>query len=808
MLNHHNDEMPSKAIKEIEDFKEEITLLEVLARTVQQWPLIILSLTIFLGLGIFYLLVTPKTYTQYASLLIKEDSEGGSAGSMLNDFSNLGLFASNSNVQNEMETLKSPDLMEEVVDNLDLMTTYYVPNRFHKKVAYGTTLPIKVFAPDLPPTCSARYKIIASPDRKVIISDIKIKTHDGEKINSDENYVGTLGKPIMTVAGPLTVNTTAFYKPLDENLEISVVHVPRETAIRNFSKKLTVDIENQYSTVIELSLKDNNIERADSVLSMLIDVYNGSWIADKKSIANQTSRFINDRLNVIETELGHVDSDISSYKSTNLVPDITLTAKQAIEEEQKLSEDILKLTNQLQSLYRIRASLSNKTTDPTPLPANTGLDDTSIQKQISDYNQRVLDRNRLIAQSSDRNPLVNNIERDIAGLGAAISGAVDNAIHTIETEIKGLQRARGETTSRLASNPTQAKYLLSVERQQKVKENLYLFLLQKREDNELSQAFTSYSNRVIRRPGGDTKPTSPRTIIVLGACSLLGLVCPFLFIFLRENLNTRVRGRQDVKGVKIPLIGEIPETKNQKTKGNQEPKAVVKAGRRDFINEAFRVLRTNIEFARVNKDGCNVLSFTSFNPSSGKTFISYNLATALALKKKRILLIDADLRTGSASTYVGNPELGLAQYLDGQFSDVNNLLVTPDGFPELQVLPIGQIPPTPTELMERPEFGKLIEEMRLHYDYIIIDCPPINIVADAKIVDQFTDRSIFVIRAGLMERSGLPMLDQLNEEGTYRRMAFILNGVPLPHDRFGRKGINKYAYGNAYGTAYGTAYGA
>ncbi len=266
-------------------------------------------------------------------------------------------------------------------------------------------------------------------------------------------------------------------------------------------------------------------------------------------------------------------------------------------------------------------------------------------------------------------------------------------------------------------------------------------------------------------------------------------------------------GRQDVIGVKIPLLGEIPEAKRRKKKENREPQAVVKAGRRDFVNEAFRVLRTNMEFARVNKDGCNVLSFTSFNPSSGKTFISYNLATALALKKKRILLIDADLRTGSASTYIGNPELGLAQYLDGQVTDINSLLVTPDGFPDMQVLPIGQIPPTPTELMERPEFGNLINEMRSHYDYIIIDCPPINIVADAKIVDQFTDRSIFVIRAGLMERSGLPMLDQLNEEGTYRRMAFILNGVPLPHDRFGRKGINKYAYGNAYGTAYGNAYG-
>lgn len=779
--------------------KEEISLIEILSRTLQHWPWILASVIIFLALGCLYLLCTPKTYTQNATLLIKEDTQGNSAGSMLNDFASFGLFASNSNVQNEMETLKSRDLMEEVVRNLDLTTSYYIPGKFHKKVAFGSTLPVTVSMPAIPQSSTVKFKMAVTPKGEVTISDMKAKTRDGKKTNAPSDYHGTLGKEMTTVAGPVTVNPTASYLPGEEDIELYVVHTQLESAIKTFSSRLSVDIENQFSTVIELSYKDNNIERADSILAMLISVYNGNWVADKKSIAGQTSQFINDRLNVIETELGHVDSDISSYKSSNLVPDITLSAKQTLEEGQKLSEEILTLSNQLQSLYRIRNSLVHNESDPKPLPANTGLDDPGIQKQISEYNLRVLDRNRLIAQSSDKNPLVANADRDIAGLGTAIAGAVDNAILSLETDIRGLQRARGEATSRLASNPTQAKYLLSIERQQKIKENLYLFLLQKREDNELSQSFTAYSNRVIQRPGGDTEPTAPRAGIVLGGCFLLGLICPFCYMFLRENLDTRVRGRQDVKNVKVPLLGEVPEALHRKQKENEIPRPVVKAGKRDIVNEAFRVLRTNMEFARVNKEGCNVISFTSFNPGSGKSFISYNLATAFALKKKRILLIDADLRTGAASAYVGNPTKGLAQYLDGQVKDVRSLLVTPEGQPDLQVLPIGYVPPTPTELMERPEFGKLIEELRPEYDFIIIDCPPINIVADAKIVDQFSDRTIFVIRVGVMERSALPMLDRLNEEGTYRRMAFILNGVPLPRDKFGRRSSNKYAYGNAYG---------
>lgn len=809
-----------------------VPLTDILYRTLHYWKWVLLSLVVCVGAGVFYLLRTPNVYTQSASILIKEDAKGKSSAG-IDDFGDFGLFSNNTNIQNEITTLKSPDLMEDVVKRLNLDMNYYLPGRFHKIVAYGSTLPVQVKMVDYPDNATASFHLVVSPEGKVTISNLKI----GSGEEADKTYNVAFNDTLRTIAGAMVVSPSAYYVK-GEGTDLDVVKASLSATVASFEGRLAVSMNNDKGSVIDLSFTDQNIQRADEVLGTIIGVYNENWIRDKNQIAVSTSNFINDRLNVIESELGNVDSDISSYKSANLVPDVNAAASSYMAESQQLGQEILGINNQLQMTRYIRSYLAADGNNDKALPTNTGIDNLDIQGQIGEYNAKLLERNNLVSKSSDKNPLVQNMDKELQEMRGAIIGSVDNSIINLQTQMKGLQGARGAATSKLASNPTQAKYLLSVERQQKVKESLYLFLLQKREDNELNQAFTAYNTRVIKRPGGSTAPTAPNRRNILAISFLIGLVIPFGVVYIKETNNTRVRGRKDVENLAAPMLGEIPQYGDPKKKTDNH-EVVVKHGSRDVINEAFRVLRTNIEFSRVNKTGCNVMAVTSFNPGSGKSFITMNLAMSLAIKNKRVLVIDGDMRHGSTSAYVGNPEIGLSDYLSGNHNDLDSLLVnvpvnghlSKDHRPEtnnqdskvkeqestsyltlntsslqnLQVLPIGTVPPNPTELLELNRFGQLVESMKRDYDYIIIDCPPIEVVADAQIIDQFADRTVFVLRAGLLERNMLPEFDRLYEEKKYRNIAFILNGTRNEQGRYGYSHSYKYGYGYGYG--YGYNYG-
>ena len=346
-----------------------------------------------------------------------------------------------------------------------------------------------------------------------------------------------------------------------------------------------------------------------------------------------------------------------------------------------------------------------------------------------------------------------------------------------------------------------------------MKENLYLFLLQKREENELNQAFTAYNTRVIEAPTGSGAPTSPKNNLVLTGSFLVGLFLPFAIVYIKFLTDTKVRGRKDIDSLKVPLLGEIPQVgkskiyKDKKEYYKFKEKAgikkdkipLVQSGMRDSVNEAFRVLRTNIEFTRVNKDACDVVAITSFNPSSGKSFISVNLGVSIALRDHKVLVIDGDMRHASASAYIGKPKEGLSDYLAGNVKDAGKLLVQMPENQNLWILPVGSIPPNPTELLENPRFGQLIEEMKQRFDYIIIDCPPVEVVADAQLIDKYADRTIFVLRAGLFERSMLPVFEKLYEDKKYKRISFILNGTSQSKGKYGYSYSYRYGYGYGYG---------
>ena len=408
----------------------------------------------------------------------------------------------------------------------------------------------------------------------------------------------------------------------------------------------------------------------------------------------------------------------------------------------------------------------------------------------------MLQRNSLVANSSEENPLAVDLDKSLKEMRSAIVSSIDNQVNTLNTQIRGLRGIEGASTARLSNNPKQAKYLLSVERQQKVKEALYLFLLQKREENELSQAFTAYNTRVITSPTGQMEPTSPIRSRIFLAAFILSILIPVIIIYVRESMNTKVRGRKDIECLTVPFVGEIPQ-QHKKASGS-ENEILVKPKKRNVINEAFRVVRTNLEFMAGNESN-KVMMVTSANPGSGKTFFTINAAASFAIKEKRVMMVDLDMRRASLSEYVGKPNTGLSDYLNGNVSNWQEVKVAIKEYEKLEVIPVGTIPPNPAELLFKPRLQQLIKDLRNEYDLIILDCPPAEIVADASVIAKYADMTVFLIRAGLMERELLPVIEGYYQDKKFNNMSVLLNGTETAGNRYGY-----HRYGYHYGYGYGS----
>lgn len=783
--------------KPVDDF---IRIQDLWSMFVPKWYWFAISLFITLTIAVLYLLSTPPIYTRTAAILVKDNSKSSSSTSAMNDFSDLGIFKSNTNINNELLTLKSPTLMTEVVNRLGLNETFTIRKGLKNVDLYKVSPVTITFCDKIEVPLSFTIKF--SSKEAFAISELEISGEDiGETLSAQ------MGDSIQTSAGIMIVSPTQEFTDAFIGTSIRYVRGSVRAAVDTYSNALVAELGNEDATIINLSINDTSIRKAEDILNTLIEVYNENWIRDKNQIAVSTSQFISDRLGVIESELGHVDENISSYKSEHLLPDVQAASSLYMAQSAENNKELSTLNNQLSTAQYIRRELNTKQLDQT-LPANSGIVSANIETQISEYNNLVLDRNRLIANSSEKNPLVKNMASSLQSMQRTIIQSVDNLIVSLNTQIRSLRRQEEVTTNRLASNPNQAKYLLSVERQQKVKEELYLYLLQKREENELSQAFTAYNTRLITAPRGSMFPTAPRKMNILLVAFAVGLLVPAVGIFMKENMNTKVRGRKDLENLSIPFIGEIPQYSGTKKKWwefkhrkRQDMKTiVVNEGNRNIINEAFRVLRSNMDFMASKDNNQHVFVLTSFNPGSGKSFLAINIAISFAIKKKKILVIDGDLRHRTVSSYVDSPNKGLSDYLNNQIEDWKEIIVSYKGYTNLHILPIGTIPPNPTELLEDSKLSMLIEALRPEYDYIFIDCPPVDIVADAQIIEKWADRTIFVVRSGLLDRSMLSELENMYTGKRFKNLSMILNGTESTGGRYGYRYGYHYGYASYYGS--------
>ena len=773
---------------------------------ISHWKWFVLSVIVCLAAAAFYILKTVPVYSRSSSVLIKEDRRSGSVSAdIASAFSDLGVGQTWVNVSNELVNFTSPDLLLQVVKNLNLDVNYVREGFFHDNTLYGSSLPVRVRFLDIPQNAGAALTVTPVDSVKVRLDGF---VYQGEKVKDE--FEAAYGDTVETAFGKIVVEPAEYKGTFD--FPVLVTRAGFQAATRSCRSRLNAALNGKNTTVIDLTYRDVNTQRAEDVLRMIINVHNENWIKDKNQISISTNEFIAERLNIIEQELGSVDKTITSYRSAHRLPDFASAAQMDMQMSAEAGKQLMDLNNQL-SIARYLQSDIRSAGNGALLPANVGLNDASTRAQIEQYNSSMLQRNRLVESSSEENLLVKDFDQQLASLRSAVLTSLDNYVKALNVQIQSSQRAQSTSQARVSDIPLQAGQLLSDERQQKVKEALYLFLLQKREENELSQAFTAYATRVVASPSGPAAPIAPNKKMILLVALLLGLAIPFAWFYLKEVLDTTVRGRKDLENLSTPFLGELPSTikkrkfyeRSKITDRPEDRQIVVKPHSRDLINEAFRVVRTNVEFMRGKEAGGRVLMVTSFNVGSGKTFVSSNLATALAIKGRKVVVLDLDLRKRSLSSFVDQPKQGIADILSGATTDWRPLVCHNVGGNNLDVIPVGKMPPNPAELLAEPALAALLDDLRKEYDYVVLDCPPIEIVTDSDLIAPHADFTAFIVRAGLLERGMLPQIDKYYQAKRYNGMAIILNGTDSA-GRYGYKYGYKYGYGHYGSYGYG-AYG-
>ena len=775
-------------ISHTEDGKE-LNLSDLFMFVHTHWRWFALSVIICLALAFLYIKAAPKEYNRSAMVLIRDGGKGGGSIGELSMLQDLGSLSFRSSVDNELLIFQAKRLIKDVVIRLHLDWSYTVRDGLRSVELY-TQSPVQVVLPDALRQQELSFEVTPLNDREVKLSSFS----EGET----KAIIAPLRDTIQTNIGRIVITPTFYYSDIYYDRPIKVNKANLEKVALEYNKNLQVGLSSKQATIIQLSLTDRSIQRAEDVLNTIIAIYNEDAINDKNLITRNTSRFINERLIIIENELGLVDSEIADFMQRNQLTDIRSETGVYLQEGSMYSKEGLALENQISIARHIRDHLTSPQNSSDLIPANTGISDAGIETQIREYNTTWLKRNQFLSNSSNRNPMVMDLNNSLNSMKQAILRAVDNLIAGLNIQILNVESREQQTRDRITAIPSQSKQKQTIERQQTIKEELYLFLLNKREENELAQAITESNARIIDSATGSNIPVAPRSKIIVLAALLLGVIIPSGVLWLREVLNTTVRNRKDLEGIlTMPFLGEIPERSKKRDK--EEDDILVHENGRDSVSEAFRILRTNMDFMRIQAPDMKVITTNSAFPGSGKTFIATNLAMSLALTNKRVLLIDMDIRKRTLSTRIGvDQTMGITNYLSGQTDDIDSLICKNVFGGTLDVITSGPIPPNPSELLLNDRFDILIEELKRDYDYIILDGVPTQMIADAFIINRVVDLTMFIIRVGLFEHRMLPDLEQTYRQNKLKNMAIVLNGVDFRNSGYG--------YGYGYGYKYGYGY--
>ena len=741
------------------------------------WYWYLASLIICLSGAVLYLKTTPPQYLRTATVLVKDSRKG--SGTEVTAFSDIMGGIGRRSVDNEIHIFKSRRLMESVVKRYDLTTEYTIEERLRTTDIYGRS-PMLVKFTDEHNDAVGSFKYRVDRDGNVLLSGF----------NDDESF-SALVAPGDTIATPLG-NISLIATPYANDLsEVTVSKRALNNVVEAYRSKLKCEIADKQASIINISMTDEVPRRAEDVINGIIDAYNLDAIGDKQEISRLTEQFINERLVSLSEELNLADEEVADYKKDNHLYNPATEATMSAEEIQQLKNNALSLEANLEMAKYIHSYVTEGDDDMRLIPASTALASGAsniLTSQIEAYNSHLLEYQRLASVDHSNNPMLVELRAQLIAMRATIISSLDSHIATLNLQIEQVNREQMKADNRIEGSPHKERELQSIVRQQKVKEELYIYLLTKLEENALTGATAESNARVIDTAYGSDKPVSPRRMYIYAIALLVALLVPFAILYILEMLNTKVRSRRDIEEVvTAPFLGDIPYHSGKHERGN-----VVREESRDAVSEAFRMLRANLSFMAIS-ESVKVIMATSSIPHSGKTFISTNLAATLAATDKSVVLVDLDLRRRTLSKQMGhrNDRRGVTSYLTNTIGSLNDVIIK-DEIEGVDTIFSGPQPPNPTEMLMSKRMKEFIEELRARYDYVIIDSVPAMAVADAVVIDSLVDLTLYVIRDGNLDRNQLPDIERLHKEKRIHNMGVVFNGVKQ----------SKHGYGYGYGYGY------
>lgn len=761
------------------DFKAEIY------KYLSHWRWLLLGSLVGLLLAYLYTRYNTPEYRSEATMMVLDEQQSNIMGSMPSGSSSFLQIGENS-LDNQIETLKSKRLVQNVVRELKLNITYHNPGKVIAVEAYKfSSIVLDIHTPD---------SIVNKMRRDISVFPISDTSFTLEEDTERKAQRYHFGQPI----DHMDLNFTVHIRN-GELVNLNPVNIrirPLTNVANNYISRMEIKPKGEAKDILALGINGEVQEKSEDFLNALIRHFNLDGIADKRQVAENTAQFIQERLQLITSELDSVEDGMADFKRNNRIMSVETSAGQYSARSSLAEEEIFRLETQKMVIQSVQQRLTSS--EPYRLlPSNLGVEESGVSMGVDTYNNMVLQRDSYLQNSTPENPIVQNITDRLESMRNNLLQSIESTLSGINIQLRELAQLEQRAEGQFSTFPGMEKGIRNIERQQLIKEQLYLFLLQRREETAISFAATSPVAKIIDPAYSHVSPIGPKSSMLLMGGFLIGLFLPVGVILVGNMIDTKVHNKRDLNTIirHIPFLGEIPRIEN-------EENSIIELNDRSSLAESFRMLRTNIAYMiqSRNKDSAEVIFVTSSIKGEGKTFISFNLARTLASTSKKVLLVGADIRNPKLHHYSGAAldTKGLSDYLydfDTHISDIVRPL--DEGSLPIDVVFSGGIPPNPAELFMNERMEVLLSELRKNYDYIIVDTAPTMIVTDTLLISPLADSTLYVVRAGYTEKKLLEFPQELKQQGKLQGLALVLNDVDF----------SKASYGSKYGYNYGYGYG-